>query len=442
MINNFKKNINCILFLINVFYITSTETIKYIIFKDYNNFIDGLTTRLSSINILYVKIFQAFALNNSFIDDKTNNNLLKFTDNAPWNFKDFDLYKLVEMGDKYNIKFRRGYEVPINSGMISLVFKGYKNDSENEPIIIKMKRKNIQQRLDEAIDNLLFLMYILSFIPIINKYQLAEVVNKNIEIIRHQTNFIEEIDNMDKIRENCKNLKYVKIPKANREITEEYSDIIVMDYIQGIKINEIKEEDYDGFAKLVVKFGIVTTILHGVTHGDLHSGNILFIKDKNDPKYPYKIGVIDFGIIYNINSQYKGFLFDIFTQLFEKTPRESAEKFLNSGIVDPPGILQQISKEDYDNILSFTEEIMNETINSSKKANQLQIYKFVSKFKEYLSKDELCNIGIRPSDHFVKSQLVLAMSHGVTLTLCKNDFITLLDKVINELFHTDIILQT
>jgi predicted unusual protein kinase regulating ubiquinone biosynthesis (AarF/ABC1/UbiB family) len=430
------KNIKSIIFLVNALFIFASEMIIYSVFQDYSFFIDRLSMRLASINILYVKIFQAFALNNSLIDDKTNNKLLKFTDNAPWNFSDIDLHQLIEMSDKYNIQLQRGYEVPINSGMISLVFIGY---DKNKQVIIKMKRKNIQEKLDDAIDNLLFSMYILSFIPIINKYQLVEVVNKNIEIIRRQTNFLEEIDNMDKIRENCKNLKYVKIPTANRKVTEEYPNIILMERIEGIKINQIKEEDYEQFAKLVVKFGIVTTILHGVTHGDLHSGNILFIKDYNDSKYYYKIGVIDFGIIYEVKSQYKGLLFDIVTQLFEKTPRESAEKLLNSGMVDPPGILQKIPKEDYNNILSFTSDIINETIHSSKKANQIQIYKFLSKFKEYLSKDELCNIGIRPSDDFVKSQLVLAMAHGVTLTLCKDNFITLMDKVINELFNTKII---
>jgi predicted unusual protein kinase regulating ubiquinone biosynthesis (AarF/ABC1/UbiB family) len=437
---NIEKNIKSVIFLLNAFFIFASEGLLYVLFQDYSFFIDRLSMRLASINILYVKIFQAFALNNSLIDDKINNKLLKFTDNAPWNFSDIDLQQLIEMSDKYDIRLPSGYEVPINSGMISLVFKCIDNKT-NQPVIIKMKRKNIQQRLDDAIDNLLFSMYILSFIPIVNKYQLAEVVNKNVEIIRRQTNFFEEIENMDRIRENCKSLKYVKIPIANKQVTQEYPDLILMEYIQGMKINQIKEEDYESFAKLVVKFGIVTTIIHGVTHGDLHGGNILFIKDKKDPKYSHKIGVIDFGIIYEVGSQYKGMLFDIFTQLFENTPRESAEKLLNSGLIDPPGILQQLPKEHYNNILSFTSEIIDETINSSKKANQLQIYKFISKFKAYLSKDELSEIGIRPSDDFVKSQLILAMSHGVTLTLCRDDFVTLMDKVINELFNTKMLLH-
>ena len=430
-----------ILFLVNVFYIFGKEYFLYLIFQDYSTFIERLALELSSINILCVKIFQAFALNNSLIDEKVNNKLLQFTDNAPWNFSDIDLQTLIEIYDKYNLYSNARYEVPINSGMISIVFKAYKKDNYNQAVIIKMKRNNIDEKLNDAIDNLLFSMYLLSFIPIFNKYQLSEVVNKNIEIIRHQTNFLEEVDNINRIKNNCKNLKYVKIPSANRTVTEEFPNCILMDYIEGIKINQIQKEDYEGFAKQVMKFGFVTSIVHGVTHGDLHGGNILFIKDKKDEKYPYKIGVIDFGIIYELDSQYKGLIFEILTQMFDSPPRETAIKLLNSGIIDPPNILQQIPKEDYENIINFTSEIIDETINASKKANQIQIYKFISKLKEYLSNSVLSKIGIRPSDNLVKTQLVLAMSHGVTLTLCNDDFIGLADKVINELFHTNMIIE-
>jgi predicted unusual protein kinase regulating ubiquinone biosynthesis (AarF/ABC1/UbiB family) len=434
------KIIKGIIFLLNVLFIFGTELLIYALFNDYMLLIDRLTMRLSSINILCVKVFQAFASNNSLIDDETNNKLLQFTDNAPWNCSDINLHDLIEVANKYKLYLKLGYEIPINSGMISLVFKAYKSNNYLEPVIIKMKRNNIEQKLNDSIDNLLFLIYILSFIPIINKYQISEVVYKYIEIIRHQTDFLKEVDNMNRIKTNCKNIKYVKIPLADRKITEEYPNCIVMEYIKGIKINQIQKDDYEGFAKQIIKFGFVTTIVHGVTHGDLHGGNILFIKDEEDKKYPYKLGVIDFGIIYELESQFKGLVFDMLTQMFESTPRESAIKLLNSGIIDPPGILQQIPKKDYENIIAFTTEIIDETINNSKKVNQVQIYKFISKLKEYLTNSALANIGIIPSDNFVKTQLVLAMSHGVTLTLCNNDFMGLADKVINELFHTNMLI--
>jgi len=427
------------IFIINVFFIFSTELFFYLIYKDFSYFITRITHRLASINILYVKVFQAIASNNSLIDEKTNNKLLKFTDNVPWSYSDINLEDIIEVSNDNDLVLKYGFEKPINAGMISLVFKAYKKDN-NEPVIIKMKRKNIEDKLNSSIENLQTFMYLLSFFPLVNKYQLAEVVNKNIDIIKHQTNFSEEVSNMIKIKENCKNLKYVKIPTVYKDVTEKYPNIILMEYINGIKLNEIKEEDYDGFAKQVMKFGLVTTIVHGLTHGDLHSGNILFIKDDNDNKYKYKIGVIDFGIIYEVDNTYRGLLFEILSQMLETPPRETAIKLLSSGLIDPPNIIQQIPKEHYENIINFASSIIEETIQSSKKANQLQIYKFLHTFKEYLSNSELANIGIRPSDNFVKTQLVLAMSHGVTLTLCKNDFFPLADKVINELFHINMIL--
>ena len=435
------KELKGILFLINVFFIFGKEYVIYLIYKDFPSFVERLALDLSSINILCVKIFQAISLNNSFIDEKINNKLIQFTDNAPWSYSDIDLVNLLNIAKKFNLDLRCGYEIPINSGMISLVFKAYKNDTSGQPVIIKMKRKNIQKDLDEAIDNLLFSVYLLSFIPIVNKYQISEVVNKNIEIIRRQTNFLEEVDNMELIKNNCKHLKYVKIPSAIRAVTEEYPNCILMEYINGIKIKDIKPEDYEDFAKQVMKFGFVTTIVHGVTHGDLHSGNILFIKDVNDIKYKYKIGVIDFGIIYKLDNEYKGLLFDVLTQMFEIDSRESASKILNSGIIDPPGILDQIPLKHKENIIDFSAKIIEETVKTSKNANQIQIYKFLSQLKDYLLTSELSNLGIRPSDNFVKSQLVLAMSHGVTLTLCNNDFMGLADKVINELFHTNMIME-
>ena len=434
---NFLKEI---VFIFKVLYIIGSEIIYYIIFRDYLIFIDNITHRLASVNILYVKIFQAIASNNNLIDDKTNNKLLKFTDNAPWSYEDINLRDIINMSEKYNVNLKSGYEVPINSGMISLVFKAYDKET-GKPLIIKLKRNNIDNKLNDSIKNLQTFMYLLSFIPIINKYQLTEVVNKNIDIIKHQTNFLEEVDNMIRIKENCKNLKYVKIPSVNKNVTIEYPNIILMEYIVGIKLNEIKEEDYEGFAKIVMKFGFVTTIVHGVTHGDLHGGNILFIKNEKEEKYKYKIGVIDFGIIYELESGYKGLLFEVFTQMFNTSPRDSAIKILNSGIIDPPGILQQIPNHHYENIVKFTSEIIGETVNSYKKANQIQIYKFLYKFKQYLTKKEISNMGIRPSDNLVKTQLVLSMSHGVTLTLCKDDFMTLADKVINELFHTNMLIE-
>ena len=430
-----------ILFLFKAFFIIFSELLIYFFYNDKITFIDRLTRKLANINILYVKVFQAFALNNSLIDDKINNTLLKFTDNAPWTNDDIDYNILFKLEDDEGLVFQdEGISYPMNSGMISLVFRA-KRRIDNSNVIVKLKRKNIEYKLKEAIDNLLFFMYILSFFPLVQKYQLAEVVNKNIDIIKHQVNFHEEVENLIRVKNNCKNLKYVKVPNVYKEITDKYDNVILMEQIIGVPIQNVKEEDYYGFAKQVVKFGVVTTLIHGVAHGDLHGGNILFIKDENDTKHKYKIGVIDFGIIFEMESRMKDVLFGILTEMFTTPAELTAKKLLTSGIIEPIDILKSLPKDHYENILIFTTEIIQDTIHNSKQANQIQIYKFLSKFKTYISDPEISGLGLRPSDSFVKTQLVLAMAHGVTLTLCKENYITLLDDVINELFHTNMIMM-
>ena len=428
------KMLKNIFFLINASWIILSELFLYGVFNDFDSFIDRITHKLAHINILYVKMFQAFALNNCLIDDKTNNKLLKFTDNAPWSHEDLDPSTLIKLEDDYDILFKDGFE-PINSGMISLVFKGYKRKTD-EIVIIKIKRKNIEENLDDAIEKLLFFVYVLSFMPIVNKYHIPQVINKNVKIIRQQTNFILEIQNMEKIKYNCRNLKYVKIPTANSKVTQKYPNVIYMEYIDGMPINKVLEADYEAFAKQVLKFGLVTILIHGVSHGDLHCGNVLFIKDENDEKYKYKVGVLDFGIIYEADQKFKQSLMEFASEMMTSPTEELAIKVLNTGLIEPLEVIQNLPKLHYDNIIKIISDILYETIHKSKEANQLKIYHFLTTFHAYMSKNELLELGLRPSEHFVKTQLALAMSHGVTLTLCKDDYISLTDQVLNELFHT------
>ena len=428
-----------IIFIIKLFFIIISEVILYSFFRNYDNFIDRITHRLASINILYVKLFQAFAFNNKFIDDKTNNKLLSFTDNAPWNYSDINFNDLIQIVNDYNLYLEDSFEKPMNSGMISLVYKAYDKET-NKPMVIKIKRNNIDIKLNNAINNLKTILVLLSFIPVFNKYQLAETLTRNIEIIQNQTNFQEEINNMIQMKNNCKYLKYIKIPTPNTEVTEKYPHIIVMDYIDGLKINNIIEDDYKAFAKQVIKFGFITSLIHGLAHGDLHAGNILFIKDKKDEIYPYKIGIIDFGIVYEIDDEFKNKIFELITEIFIQEPLITSEKLLNSGIIEPKDLKFYLPKEYYNSILNFTTEIIKETMNNSKLVNQIQIYKFLYKFNEYMNNPQITNLGLKLSDNFVKTQLVLTMTHGLTLSLCKDDFITIADNVLNDLFHINMII--
>jgi len=422
---------------------TNTKTSFYYSIKN-------VCKRLSQVNILYVKLFQALALNKELISLEMNNELLEFTDHAPYQFNEID-FKVLDSVLCKNDLLLYDFE-PTNAGMISLVFLA-KQQYTNKKFVIKMKRKGIEYRLQKAIDSLLFFLQMVNwfssnpwiselfYLKNLKKYKIDELIERNIEIIQHQTNFNEEVQNMITIKNNCAHLKYVVIPEVNQDVTYHYDNVILMEYIEGKTIHEIDKEDRIGFAKSVLKFGFVTSFIHGITHGDLHCGNILFIKDDEaiDTKYPYKVGIIDFGILCNLDKQFRNILLDCITDMMERPAEETASMILQSGIIlnsqkEPLNIMTDLSSDYGNEIIEMVTKIIRKILSDSKEVNQYHLYSFLKEFDIFLQKNDLMKIGLQISDQYIKIQLVLAMAHGVTMKLCEENYIEFANEVVQELF--------
>ena len=124
---------------------------------------------------------------------------------------------------------------------------------------------------------------------------------------------------------------------------------------------------------------------------------------------------------------------------FSTPPREIAVKIFESGLIEPLEIIENLPKEHYDSIIDMLSNIINDSMNVSKSVTHIQMYDFIYNLNNYINSNNMVKLGIRPSDNLLKIQLALTMAHGVTNKLCKNDYLPLANKVINELFHTNII---
>jgi predicted unusual protein kinase regulating ubiquinone biosynthesis (AarF/ABC1/UbiB family) len=426
--------LNNIWFLISISWIIIDELLLYIMFKNYDKLISNLANRLALKNILYVKIFQALALNNNMINNETNNGLLKFTDNVPWTNNDIDFQTLINLEREYNITILNNYK-PINSGMISLVFKGIYKD---RTIIIKMKRVNIENNLDDGIQKLLFCVKLLSFLPVYN-YQISNIIQNNIILIKNQTNFNKEVENMRIMKTNCKNLKYIKIPAVQSDVTNKFSNIIMMEYIKGTALQDVDPCDYNEFSKQIIKFVFVNMLMNGQCHGDLHVGNILFIKDENDPKYKYKIGILDFGLIYEIDKMKNTFYY-IFANMYSIPPKEISQNLLKSGIVEPIECIESLNSEHSNAIVNILTKFINNTFHVSKHFSQIDTFKSISELNDYIIDNNLMVNGfnIRPCDDLIKFQVIFSMLYGVIFKLCGQNYIEIANKVMIDLFHIDV----
>jgi predicted unusual protein kinase regulating ubiquinone biosynthesis (AarF/ABC1/UbiB family) len=414
------------------------EYTNYALNKNYEAFIYNISRKLASKNILYVKLFQAISLNNKMIDESINNELLKFTDCVPYTEEDTNNELLSQLMKRYKLR-SAGSTKPINSGMISLVYKCLQENGV--PIIIKMKRKNIDNRLHNAIDCLQFFIHLISFVPYFNTMNIGSTIQKNIVLLKEQLDFSKEVKNTMKMKELCQAIPYIKIPKVYEEVTNYYPEVIIMEYIHGNHISTIDEADYEAYAKLVLKYGFVSLINHGVTHGDLHSGNILFIKnDANDTNEQsavpnYQIGLIDFGIIIHIHKEMTELLLDLATTMFSEPGRVTGKKIVQI-IINNFDIIPYVHKE---NIYNEVGIIVEKVLYLSKEANQLKLYEFFHTLNTYLNKNHFKKYNITVKDDFIKLQMGLAMSHGISMHLCKEDYIIFANKVLNELFHIDLL---
>ena len=415
---------------------------KYWIFGDFNLVLEEFLHKLSKKNILYVKLFQACALNNSLcINININNKLLQFCDNAPWTVADIDIETLCELEAKYKLHIADKYQ-PINAGMISLVYKCTKTSeagTDNNTLIIKIKRKHIEQRLQTAIEHVLFCLALLDCIPYINTYEFPAVVKKNIHLITQQVNFPNEVNNSEKFQRYCQRLTYIKIPKVYPEVTQEFNNVILMEYVQGKTLLNIHPVDREIYAKHLMKFVYITCFLHGSYHGDLHVGNLLFLADKQGQP---QLGIIDFGLVYELEKT-KDAVFDILSSILLTPPEELAEKILQSGLIEPITAIRALNKEHYAHLIQVLSHFIKQSVHVEKKLNHHQVFTFMTELNAYITKTNinLNGLHLRISDDLIKIQVFFAMNHGVILTLCsETNYRELSDQVMRETFHLDLFL--
>jgi len=127
------------------------------------------------------------------------------------------------------------------------------------------------------------------------------------------------------------------------------------------------------------------------------------------------------------------------TSVFQDTSIVFLDKFINSGIFEPCIIKNIMPEKIYNNLietnLSFVDKLVH-----SKNLNQIFFHEIIKFLLGFLNSN-LSKYGITMSDNFIKLQLSLAMSNGVTFALCQDKTMQITNDVVNELFHTELFMD-
>jgi len=355
--NTMKKVYKATTSYLSAAYILTIETIWYKCnYYTYNEYIKQLALMFSRENIFFIKFFQAVCTtSHPLLTDDILQYLNTFTDNAPYSSSEIDVESLERLIKEHSVEIKKPF-VPIKSGTISLIFEGtlksvQGQDQREESVIIKCKRVGIDDKIQDAIFNMNHLISFTRFVPHIKNLNVHDIYNENKQSILDQLSFQKEVRNIEIYysKWNKPGLDYIKIPKVYSEFTRQNPNVIVMERIIGDTIYNICPEDKDRYAKLLAKFNFKSVFYDSMYHGDIHPGNIFFIKelkvksnacivdddddnsensddnsddsnsDNNDfKKYNYKLGVIDFGIVGKFSRDMQNTIFHLFKGLYEK----------------------------------------------------------------------------------------------------------------------------
>lgn len=411
-------------------YVLFSEGIRYILYRDYELFIKNMVFNISKINIFYTKLLQACA-SNDYFDEKTNHYLIQITDNVPYRQEEIDKKLLWEMQQQYNIQlFIHPDEdiIPINSGSISLVFV----DKERK-YAIKIKRKNIEKQIEHTVHYLTILSHIISHIPYFRKVHFHTFLREKMLKLYEQLDFQKEVENMIIFRKVYNNIDYVYIPKVFSHITEQYSSIIVSEYIDNAyRIETIPEDKKEIFAKILLKYTFFGA-LKRYMHGDLHSGNILFT-EKNGC---HQIVVLDFGIIFKLSETFSRELFKFMFYHEEYTIEQLSIIFLKSLLDISPNLLENLSDDKHINhMMKYTTELTT-IIKEKSEFNMVDVLNCISNVIIYIDENSLKEYGININQDYLYLNIVLVMSITTSNKLCKDNILILVNSIFKEMFEYD-----
>jgi predicted unusual protein kinase regulating ubiquinone biosynthesis (AarF/ABC1/UbiB family) len=363
-----------------------------------------------------------------------------FTDNAPYTDSEIDVESLERLIKEYSIEIKTPF-VPIKSGAISLIFEGtLTSEKEQESVIIKCKRVGIDDKIQDAIVNMNHLISFTKIVPHIKNLNVHDIYNENKQSIIDQLSFQVEVRNIEMYysKWNKPGLDYIKIPKVYSEITQQIPNVIVMERIVGNTIYNIDPEDKDRYANLLAKFNFKSVFYDSMYHGDIHPGNVFFIKElkaksnasidddqdsddyedsddynasdnpnnkdgNNDfKKYKYKIGVIDFGIVGKFSREMQNTVFHLFKGLYEKNHDAVAHCIIDN-LIEPRDALTPEKKNELIVIISKYSES-----HFGKETHRFLDAEDIIKINKILY-----GFGVQFSKEFCKIELSFAISDSV-----------------------------
>lgn len=385
----------------------SWQSLCYAFGRERIECIRNIANYLAGINIIYSKVFQSLSAGANILSIEEMKYLSQFNDTAPFNKDDvFDIKKIVDnlnkKCDDSNLEIK--CITPQRAGMVALVYYG---TVDGKDVVVKVKRRNIEEKLADALDKMRTIVNISSKLPWLNRLYLPTIFEENRDDMVKQLDFSNEVNNLKLYNRSFRHMDFVKIPYVYEEFTKGDDRVIVMERLYGTRLHDIKSDsEKAAYGPLVARFSMKSILYDRRYHADLHAGNIFFMGTPEDRK----IGIIDFGIVGSVTKEAQDSFYNFFKCILVDNDNIEGSNVLLSRLVEPKELYKNMCGTRKDKLLNKMALVASEVFGPDSILDARTVYRINTVLIDY---------GLQLSRQFCRIQLSLAVCASVCNELCK-----------------------
>ena len=252
---------------------------------------------LEDLGPAFVKLGQLLSARSDVIPPRLQRELAKLRDHAP-SMSRSALVAEVErsLGPSALDQFATFDFVPVACASIGQVHRATLPDGRR--VAVKVRRPGVRADidLDLALLRSLLSLAMRMFRPV-RTYDPVSLLGEFAEMLRGETDYKIEAENMNAVRRAFANDDVVAVPRAMTELSSE--SVLIMDWIDGIPLSRPEELDAIGTNRAALARAVTRAYAHMMFHSDRfhadpHPGN-LFAQTEE------RLGLVDFGEVGYMN---------------------------------------------------------------------------------------------------------------------------------------------
>ena len=232
---------------------------------------------LEELGPTYIKLGQIMSLHSDILPKEYCDELLKLSSEVtPMPFETVENVINHSYRQDWRDVFSSIDPEPLGSASIAQVHRAQLLTGEQ--VVVKVQRKGIYDVMARDISLLHRLVRLMPSVgDFKNMVDLNMVLDEMWSVAQEEMDFLKEASNMEEFTRNNREIKYIRVPKLYNEFTT--SRVLVMEYIDGIDINDRERLTAEGYDLDEIGTKYVNNFLqqvmdNGFFHADPHPGNV------------------------------------------------------------------------------------------------------------------------------------------------------------------------